>query len=54
MLSYNVIIVFMQTRLPSRVLPDQMDRHGEMRIIIFPEANNGRYTRRQKKMDASS
>jgi hypothetical protein len=29
----------MQQRLPSQVLPYEMDRHGEMRIIIFPEAD---------------
>jgi hypothetical protein len=36
---YHVIIVLLQQRLPSRVLPDQMDRHGEMRIIMFPDAD---------------
>ena len=29
----------MQQRLPISVLHDQMDRHGEMRIIMFPEAD---------------
>ena len=37
--SYHVTIVLMQQRPPSRVLPDQMDGHGEMRIIMFLEAD---------------
>jgi len=31
--------VLLQQRLPSRVLPDQMDRYGEMRIIIYPDTD---------------
>ena len=37
--SYRVTIVLLQQRLPSRVLPAQMERHGEMRIIIYPNVD---------------
>lgn len=37
--SYYDTVVLLQQRLPSRVLPDQMDRYGEMRIIIYPDTD---------------
>ena len=39
MTSYHVTIVLLQQRLPNHVIPDQMDRHGEMRFIMFLETD---------------
>ena len=37
--SYYDTVVLLQQRLLSRVLSDQMDRYGEIRIIIYPDTD---------------